>query len=295
MIGSQLMSAIAVYRAHVIFLLQTVTHLEAHIQGQRASALCDWVETCHTRKRFAGSAETLAAIQLTSRRDWWEVLRSALFSSGDILRAAYNLPVWDQSSEECMAGRVLKRIAKVVSHCHSFQHSEWQIEGQTHGWRANWRAKRGSHWHSPLQFFSALCPPYTLHQSLLWSYMGRLYAALKMSPGEKSAERHSAHHHVWMSTEWQRVFLHFLQSALLVWQVSTQSQRALALCPWMWASKRVTVWHQHKGECQCEPVCPPVCPSTVSLPLDLPLRVLKRVIVWHHLYSAAALPIVTPM
>ena len=32
-------------------------------------------------------------------------------------------------------------------------------------------------------------------------------------------------------------------------------------------------------------LCPPVCPSTVSLPLDLPLRVLKRVIVWHHLYA----------
>ena len=134
---------------------------------------------------------------------------------------------------------------KVVSHCHSFQHSEWQIEGQTHGWRANRRAKWGSHWHSPLQFFSALCPPYTLHQSLLWSHTGRLYAALKMSPDEKSAERNTSHHYVWMSTEWQRVFFHFLQSTLLVWQVSTQSQRALALCPWMWASKWVTVWHHH--------------------------------------------------
>ena len=132
-----------------------------------------------------------------------------------------------------------------MSHCHSFQHSEWQIEGQTHCWRANWRAKWGSHWHSLLQFFSALCPPYTLHQSLFWSHTGRLYAALKMSPDEKSAERNSYHHHVWMSTEWQWVSLHFLQSALLVWQVSTQSQRALALCPWMWAFKRVTVWHSH--------------------------------------------------
>ena len=71
---------------------------------------------------------------------------------------------------------------RVVSHYHSFQHSEWQIEVQTHCWRANWRAKWGSQWHSPLQFFSALCPPYTLHQSLLWSHTGRLYAALKMSP-----------------------------------------------------------------------------------------------------------------
>ena len=82
---------------------------------------------------------------------------------------------------------------KVVSHYQSFQHSEWQIEGQTHFWRANWRAKWGSHWHSPLQFFSALCPPYTLHQSLLWSHTGRLYAALKMSPDEKSAERNTSH------------------------------------------------------------------------------------------------------
>ena len=107
---------------------------------------------------------------------------------------------------------------KVVSHCHSFQHSEWQIEGQTHGWRANWRAKWGSHWHSPLQFFSALCPPYTLHQTLLWSHTGRLCVSLKMSPDEKSAERNTSNHHVWMSNEWQWESLHFLQSALLVWK-----------------------------------------------------------------------------
>ena len=44
-----------------------------------------------------------------------------------------------------------------LSHCNSFQHSECHIDGQTHYCRAKW----GSHWHSPLQFFSALCPPYT--------------------------------------------------------------------------------------------------------------------------------------
>ena len=121
-----------------------------------------------------------------------------------------------------------------MSHCHSFQHSEWQIEGQTHGWRANWRAKWGSHWHSPLQFFSALCPK-CIHSSS---------DAALISYGE--VVRLSSNHHVWMSTEWQWESLHFLQSALLVWQVSTQSQRALALCPWMWASKWVTVWHQGK-------------------------------------------------
>ena len=102
----------------------------------------------------------------------------------------------------------------------------------------------------------------TLHQSLLWSHTGRLYAALKMSPDEKSAERSTSHHHVWMSTEWQRVFLHFLQSALLVWQVSTQSQRALALCPWMWGQRSV-----HAGT-----LCPLICHVTsrhVTCPLEL--------------------------
>ena len=83
---------------------------------------------------------------------------------------------------ECWKEWQCDTTLRVVSHYHSFQHSEWQIEVQTHCWRANWRAKWGSQWHSPLQFFSALCPPYTLHQSLLWSHTGRLYAALKMSP-----------------------------------------------------------------------------------------------------------------
>ena len=65
---------------------------------------------------------------------------------------------------------LLPAALRVVSHYHSFQHSEWQIEGQTHCWRANWRANWGSHWHSPLQFFSALCPPYTLHHIELSPY-----------------------------------------------------------------------------------------------------------------------------
>ena len=76
----------------------------------------------------------------------------------------------------------------------------------------------------------------TFSLAILWSHMGRLYAAIKMSPDEEIAERNTSHHHVLMSTEWQWEFLHFLQSSLLVWQVSTQSQRAFALCPWMWAS-----------------------------------------------------------
>ena len=142
----------------------------------------------------------------------------------------------------------------MVSHYHSFQHSEWQIEGQTHCWRANWRAKWGSHWHSPLQFFSALCPPYTLHQSLLWSHTGRLYAALKMSPDEKSAERNTSHQSR-LDVNWMAAGVSALPAKrFLVWQVSTQSQRALALCPWMWASKWVTVWHHHMGACAHRPL-----------------------------------------
>ena len=53
-------------------------------------------------KRFAGSAETLTAIQLTSRRDDWK--RGAQRTSPYEIRAA--------PDEECMAGRVLKRIAR---------------------------------------------------------------------------------------------------------------------------------------------------------------------------------------
>ena len=51
-----------------------------------------------------------------------------------------------------------------LSHRHSFLFNTLSVTS-----RANWRTKWGSHWHSPLQFFSALCPPYTLHQSLLSS------------------------------------------------------------------------------------------------------------------------------
>ena len=80
-----------------------------------------------------------------------------------------------------------------------------------------------------------------IHSSLLWSHTGRLYAALKMSPDEKSAERNTSHQSR-LDVNWMAASVSALPAKrFLVWQVSTQSQRALALCPWMWASKWVTV------------------------------------------------------
>ena len=59
------------------------------------------------------------------------------------------------------------------------------------------------------------------------------------------------------------------------------------ICGLMKSVWRAECWKELQGRMSMwASLCPPVCPSTVSLPLDLPLRVLKRVTVWHHLYTA---------
>ena len=132
----------------------TVTHLEAHIQGQRASARCDWVETCHTSKALC---------------------------------------------RKCRNTR-----------CHSVDIQTWLMGGVA---------------------LSALLIRWHLESGV-------------QPPRMRSEQRLMKS--VWRAECWKE-----LQGRMS-----------------MWAS-----------------LCPPVCPSTVSLPLDLPLRVLKRVIVWHHLFK----------
>ena len=65
-------------------------------------------------KRFAGSAETLTAIQLTSRRD--DRRYCAPSSSHPVTcrerRTTSPYEIRAATDEECMAGRVLKRIAR---------------------------------------------------------------------------------------------------------------------------------------------------------------------------------------
>ena len=157
-------------------------------------------------RRFAGSAETLTDIQLTSRRDDG---RCCAF----LIRAA-------ATDEECMAGRVLKRIARekvnvsltlpasllsnrefaprssmcrgcilqecwgcillmMVSHCHAPVTLFNTLSGRSRCKLTVAGQSEAHILHSPLQFFSALCPPYTLHQSLLGSHTGRLHDALQ--------------------------------------------------------------------------------------------------------------------
>ena len=64
--------------------------------------------------------------------------------------------------------------------------------------------------------FSTLPAIHSSSVAALISY-GEVVRRSQDVPGlEEPQERSTSHHHVWVSTEWQRVFLHFLQSALLV-------------------------------------------------------------------------------
>ena len=65
-------------------------------------------------KNFAGSAETLTAIQLTSRRDDGRCCAPRSSHPVTSWQRRTNTPyeIRAASDEECMAGRVLKRIAK---------------------------------------------------------------------------------------------------------------------------------------------------------------------------------------
>ena len=67
-------------------------------------------------KRFAGSAETLTAIQLTSRRDDGRYCSPRSSHPVTILtrerRTTSPYEIRAATGEECMAGRVLKRIAR---------------------------------------------------------------------------------------------------------------------------------------------------------------------------------------
>ena len=145
----------------------TLTHLEAHIQGQRASARWDWVETCHTSKALCRKCRGSHCHSVDIQTWWLEERRT---TSPYEIRAA--------SDEECMAGGVLKRIARENVNVSLTLPASWP--------------------------FNREFAPRSATQSV-----------------EKS------------------------DSVTPPLQVSTQSQRALALCPWMWASKWVTVWHQH--------------------------------------------------
>ena len=127
-----------------------------------------------------------------------------------------------------------KRIGplKVVSHCHSFQHSEWQIEGQTGGQSEAHIdiLPCNSFQHSARHtLFISRCSDTTSP-----AYNGEVVRRSQDVTGWE--ERFIARHHVWMSTEWQRVFLHFLQSALLVPGLHSIAAGTWPLCPWMWAS-----------------------------------------------------------
>ena len=72
------------------------------------------METLSHYKRFAGSAETLAAIQLTSRRDDGRCCaqRSSHPVTSSERRTTSPYEIRTTTDEECMAGRVLKRIAR---------------------------------------------------------------------------------------------------------------------------------------------------------------------------------------
>ena len=119
--------------------------VEAHIQGQRANARCDWVETCHTSKALCRKCRNAHCHSVDIQTGWWEVLRSVIFSSGDILRAAYNHPVWDQSSDwwRVYGGQSVEKNCKgecqcephfalqpwvCPSICHSECWNEWQCD-----------------------------------------------------------------------------------------------------------------------------------------------------------------------
>ena len=130
---------------------------------------------------------------------------------------------------------------------------EWQCDTTFKGgvtlslFSTLWVADRGANSRLKGKLAGKVRLTLTFSLAILFSTLPAIHSssdAALISYGE--VVRLSSNHHVWMSTEWQWESLHFLQSALLVWQVSTQSQRALALCPWMWASKWVTVWHQGK-------------------------------------------------
>ena len=177
-------------------------------------------------------------------------------------REAHNLPVWDQSSVWWRvyggqsAGKNCKGECQCEPHfarqfalqpwvCPSICHSECWKEWQCDTTLSQWVADRGANSRLKGKLAGKVRLTLTFSLAILFSTLPAIHSssdAALISYGE--VVRLSSNHHVWMSTEWQWESLHFLQSALLVWQVSTQSQRALALCPWMWASKWVTVWHQ---------------------------------------------------
>ena len=116
--------------------------VEAHIQGQRASVRCDWVETCHTSKSLWRKCRTLTAIQLTSIRD--DVRCCAPRSSHPVTswerRTASPYEISEATDEECMAGECWKELQGRMSMwaslcppvcpsiCHSECWKEWQCE-----------------------------------------------------------------------------------------------------------------------------------------------------------------------
>ena len=107
--------------------------VEAHIQGQRASASCDWVV-----KRFAGIAETLTAIQLTSRRDGgrccaprsshpvtsWERRTTSPYE----IRAATDEEWWRAECWKELQERMSMWASVCPSICHSECWKEWQCD-----------------------------------------------------------------------------------------------------------------------------------------------------------------------
>ena len=133
----------------------TVTHLEAHIQGQRASARWNWVETCHTSKALCRKCRDSHCLLIR-----WHLERGAqpprmrseqrLITDHremicGMMKSVWRAECWKElqgrmsmwaslcppvcPSTVSLPLRVLKRVTvwhhlKVVSHCHSFQHSD---------------------------------------------------------------------------------------------------------------------------------------------------------------------------
>ena len=78
-----------------------MSHCHSYIQGQRASARWDWVETCHTSKALCRKCRDSHCHSVDIQTWWLEERRT---TSPYEIRAA--------SDEDCMAGRVVKRIAR---------------------------------------------------------------------------------------------------------------------------------------------------------------------------------------